>query len=123
VPVSWTFLYNDAKTTRFQLLRPRADELTWAMATKPTITRTGPGGNRGAMTTIPVRPPVVPLSFGTPQQGSFCSTLSGATLTGANLTGAQLSGADLTDAIWSDTTCPDGTNSDNDGDTCVNNLG
>lgn len=41
----------------------------------------------------------------------------------ANLTGANLAGAVLTRAIWSDTTCPDGTNSNNDGDTCVNDLG
>jgi uncharacterized protein YjbI with pentapeptide repeats len=54
--------------------------------------------------------------------------LSGADLSGSNLTGADLSGAtNLTDTavagvIWIGTTCPDGTNSDNDGDTCVNNL-
>jgi uncharacterized protein YjbI with pentapeptide repeats len=49
---------------------------------------------------------------------------------GVNLTGANLTGADkvfglpsLTGVTWSNTTCPDGTNSDNDGDTCVNNLG
>ena len=28
----------------------------------------------------------------------------------------------FTGAIWSNTTCPDGTNSNNDGNTCVNNL-
>ncbi len=59
--------------------------------------------------------------------------LSGATLSGANMpdinfTGANLGGANMetatgTDSIlWSDTTCPDGTNSDNDGGTCLNNL-
>jgi uncharacterized protein YjbI with pentapeptide repeats len=42
-------------------------------------------------------------------------------LTGANLTGATLIVADGTGTIWSNTTCPDGTNSDNDGDICVNN--
>ena len=34
----------------------------------------------------------------------------------------DLTGADLTGADWYDTTCPDGTNSDNNGDTCENNL-
>jgi Pentapeptide repeats (8 copies)/Fibronectin type III domain len=59
--------------------------------------------------------------------------LAGADLAGAdladfdlldvNLTGADLSGADLTGVIWSHTICPDGTTSNNDGGTCVNNLG
>jgi uncharacterized protein YjbI with pentapeptide repeats len=81
------------------------------------------------------------------------ANLNGATLTGARLTSAQMEGANLTSAgldnatlthanltnadmdlaaltgarlrgvTWSNTTCPDGTNSDNDRDTCVNNLG
>ena len=72
------------------------------------------------------------------------TNLSNANLTGANLTGANLhqdnlSGANLTNAdllgvypdvrtstftgaTWSNTTCRDGTNSDNDGGTCINNL-
>ena len=59
--------------------------------------------------------------------------LSGADLNGVNLeyaevysdnlTGASLIGANLTGVFWNDDTCPDGTNSDNDGDTCINNLG
>jgi uncharacterized protein YjbI with pentapeptide repeats len=41
-------------------------------------------------------------------------------LTGANLTGAKISGPSaLVGAIYSNTICPDGTNSDNDGGTCV----
>ena len=59
--------------------------------------------------------------------------LSGANLTGANLynaalnnadlNGANLTGADhLTSVWWNNTICPDGTNSDNNGGTCVNNL-
>jgi hypothetical protein len=40
----------------------------------------------------------------------------------SRITGANLSGANLTDVSWGDTTCPDGTNSDNDGFTCSNNL-
>ena len=48
--------------------------------------------------------------------------LTGANLTGADLSGADLNGAALTGVIWSNTICPDGTNSDNDGDTCVNDL-
>ena len=52
-----------------------------------------------------------------------------ANLTGADLTGAALAylntsygPADLTGVTWSNTTCPDGTNSDNNGNTCMNNL-
>jgi len=55
------------------------------------------------------------------------ANLSGADLTKAKLSGTDLNGADVTGAIftkvkWSDTTCPDGTNSNNDGGTCTNNL-
>jgi hypothetical protein len=55
--------------------------------------------------------------------------LTSANLSGADLSGADLSGADLTGAMttgvtfgavtWNNTTCPDGTNSNNDGGTCV----
>ncbi len=51
------------------------------------------------------------------------ANLSGANLTDANLTNANLDGADLTGVTWNNTTCPDGTNSNNDRDTCINNLG
>jgi len=55
------------------------------------------------------------------------ANLSGADLAGVDLTGADLIAADLTNAnlsgvIWSNTTCPDGSNSNNDGGTCVNDL-
>jgi streptogramin lyase len=49
------------------------------------------------------------------------ANLTGANLTGANLKGANLHGATVTGAVWSNTTCPDGSNSDDDGGTCVNN--
>jgi uncharacterized protein YjbI with pentapeptide repeats len=45
--------------------------------------------------------------------------LTGADLTGANLTGADFTGATVTNVTWSNTTCPDGSNSDTDGGTCV----
>ena len=45
-----------------------------------------------------------------------------ADLSGADLSDAYLYGADLSDVVWYDTTCPDGTNSDDNGDTCENNL-
>ncbi len=53
--------------------------------------------------------------------------LQGANLKGVNfsnaiLTGALLTGANLIGITWSNTTCPDGTNSNNDGGTCINNL-
>ncbi|MGD0310828.1 MAG: pentapeptide repeat-containing protein [Acidimicrobiales bacterium] len=45
--------------------------------------------------------------------------VNGTDLTGARFTGASLSVV----ASWIDVTCPDGTNSDNDGATCANDLG
>lgn len=48
--------------------------------------------------------------------------LTGANLTGADLTLAFLDGATLAGVTWSNTTCSDGTNSNNDGDTCVGHL-
>jgi len=48
--------------------------------------------------------------------------LSGANLTGADLSNADLSNADLSGTIWYGTICPDGTNSDDNGNTCENNL-
>jgi hypothetical protein len=50
------------------------------------------------------------------------ANLTGANLTDANLTGSRLSGASLGGVRWNDTTCPDGTNSDTEGNTCVHNL-
>jgi hypothetical protein len=50
------------------------------------------------------------------------SNLEDSNLTGANLTGATMQGANLHEVTWSNTTCPDGTNSNNDGGTCVHNL-
>jgi len=44
--------------------------------------------------------------------------LSNANLTNADLTGADLSGATDANVTWSNTTCPDGTNSNNDTNTC-----
>ncbi len=54
--------------------------------------------------------------------------LDGANLEGANLTQADLNDSymtdvNVTDVVWNDTTCPDGSNSDRDGNTCANNLG
>ena len=40
----------------------------------------------------------------------------------SNLTGATFNQVDFTDVIWSATICPDGTNSDDNGNTCENNL-
>jgi uncharacterized protein YjbI with pentapeptide repeats len=50
------------------------------------------------------------------------ANLNGANLTGAKLDGASLAGANLNGVVWSNTTCPDGTNSNAHGATCVNNL-
>jgi uncharacterized protein YjbI with pentapeptide repeats len=45
--------------------------------------------------------------------------LAGAFLGFANLSGAALYGANVTGVAWIATTCPDGTNSDSDGGTCI----
>jgi len=50
------------------------------------------------------------------------ANLSDADLTRANLSDADLSHADLSGTWWYDTICPDGTNSDDNGNTCANNL-
>jgi uncharacterized protein YjbI with pentapeptide repeats len=50
------------------------------------------------------------------------ANLTDADLGNADLDGADLDGATLTGVVWYNTTCPDGTNSNNDGGTCVNNL-
>ena len=50
------------------------------------------------------------------------ASLRGADLRDADLGNADLSGADLTGVDWYNTTCPDGTNSDDNGNTCENNL-
>ncbi len=52
---------------------------------------------------------------------------SGADFTGANLSSAMLQGASfdgaiLTDFVWQHTVCPDNTNSDDNGGTCVGHL-
>ena len=56
------------------------------------------------------------------------ANLSNANLTGVSFVNTYLDGADLSGATliyinWSNTTCPDETNANNDGGTCVNNLG
>jgi phospholipase C len=52
----------------------------------------------------------------------FGSNLRQAVFRHADLTGAHLQAASLFGAVWSDTTCPDGTNSDADGGSCVNHF-
>jgi uncharacterized protein YjbI with pentapeptide repeats len=52
----------------------------------------------------------------------FGSNLSQGIFRHADLTGAHLQAANLFGAVWSDTICPDGTNSDADGSTCVNHF-
>ena len=50
------------------------------------------------------------------------ANLSSANLSQANLRGALLTHADLTGATWNRTTCPDGTDSNNDGGTCLGHI-
>jgi len=50
------------------------------------------------------------------------ANLQGANLTGASLAGASVTGANLQTITWSNTTCPDGTNSNADGGTCLSHL-
>jgi uncharacterized protein YjbI with pentapeptide repeats len=69
------------------------------------------------------------LSGANLSDANFSNTnLSGANLNGANLTHTNLKGATglstatLTGVIWSKTTCPDNTNSNTDGGTCLGHL-
>ncbi|MFZ2056622.1 MAG: pentapeptide repeat-containing protein [Acidimicrobiales bacterium] len=48
--------------------------------------------------------------------------LTGADLSDASLDGANMLGADLNDVEWDNTTCPDDTNSNSDGGTCIGHL-
>ena len=55
------------------------------------------------------------------------ASLYGAYVVGLSLVNANLYGANLTDVEfygvgWGNTICPDGTNSDDNGDTCENNI-
>lgn len=50
------------------------------------------------------------------------ANLSNTKLSFANLTGAKTTGANFTGATWGKTICPDGTNSSNDGGTCIGHL-
>ena len=59
------------------------------------------------------------LSGSTFQSANF----TGANFTGANLKGANFKSAIMTNVTWSNTVCPDGTNSNNDGGTCVGRGG
>ncbi len=58
-------------------------------------------------------------------QGAWLANadLSNAKLSFANLSGAKTTGANFSGASWSKTVCPDGTNSSNDGGTCIGHLG
>ena len=50
------------------------------------------------------------------------ANLFDADLTHANLDGATLTGAHLGGVRWGNTTCPDGTNSNADGGSCLHHL-
>jgi|GEM_PF-6301217 len=50
------------------------------------------------------------------------ANFSGSNFTNANLKQANFSGTNITNVTWSNTICPDGTNSNNDGNTCVGHL-
>jgi len=53
---------------------------------------------------------------------AFGTNFSDANLSFASLAGAVLTGSNFVGATWQDTICPDDTNSNQDGGTCVNNL-
>ena len=50
------------------------------------------------------------------------SDFSGALIDSVNFLNANLTGATFSGTTWINTTCPDGTNSDDNGNTCENNL-
>ena len=51
-----------------------------------------------------------------------CANLVRANLESANLTGAMVNLTHWHNNVWENTTCPDGTNSDDNGNTCENNF-
>lgn len=56
-------------------------------------------------------------------QSFFQNTnLTNVNFTNADLTGSDLNTATLTGVTWSNTTCPDGTNSNSHGNTCISHL-
>lgn len=56
-------------------------------------------------------------------QGNLSNAnLTNANFAGANLAGANLSGATITGVFWLNTTCPDGTNSNNNNNTCAGHF-
>ena len=50
------------------------------------------------------------------------TNLTNSILSGSDLTGAFIMDTILTNIHWYDTTCPDGANSDDNENTCENNL-
>jgi hypothetical protein len=63
------------------------------------------------------------LTGATVQNASMVGTdLEGTNLTDVNMTGTVVDNGGLEFAIFSNTTCPDGTNSNSDGDTCYNHA-
>jgi uncharacterized protein YjbI with pentapeptide repeats len=54
--------------------------------------------------------------------GLVGATLDGTTFTADDLSQASIYVTSLSNVTWIDTTCPDGTNSDSDGGTCVGHL-
>ncbi len=48
--------------------------------------------------------------------------MNGSIVVGVNLNDADLTGANLDNTYWENTICPDGANSDDNGNTCENNL-
>jgi uncharacterized protein YjbI with pentapeptide repeats len=63
------------------------------------------------------------LSYVTFQGNSTISTdFTGTNFTNAFLYATDMQQANLTNAIWSNTQCPDNTNSDNNGGTCIDHL-
>ncbi len=114
------------------------DNLSGALLAGANFGEVFSGGIKGVPATLPVN---WVLKYGFligPSAEMGGANLTGDDLTGVNLTqviltGANLSGTDLGYATgltagalggvtWNNTICPDGTNSNNDLDTCVNNL-
>jgi uncharacterized protein YjbI with pentapeptide repeats len=56
------------------------------------------------------------------QYGAGWTSLTNANLTDANLGGANLSGADISGVVWNTTICPDLTNSNSNGGTCLGHI-
>jgi uncharacterized protein YjbI with pentapeptide repeats len=117
--------FTDARVTNVRLRSAKlvGANITGADLTGAFLVNLSSGGITGTAGALPHHWKLVDGYLIGPDANLRGADLDGANLTRADLKGAHLRGADLTGVTWDNTTCPDGTNSNNDGGTCANDLG